>query len=515
MNMAKGLLLGTAAALVTAAAANAADMPVKAAPVQYVKICSLYGDGFYYIPGTDTCLKMGGFLRTQVEYYAGSGAIATGNGTTMSPQARFARDTTNDLNYRTRAVISWDVRQQTEYGTLRTYIRTGIQVTTPSDTEGGAVFWDRAFLQFAGFTVGKTLSFFDLFNYCSLAYHDSRVTGDTCVSNGVTIWGYTADFGGGWTGNVSLESPVGHARAPVVDGSTPGFFAVNGVIVGDTAFATNTGGNGFRMPDIVANLRIDQTWGFAGISGVVHDASGSYYGVAPALSLCNTSTTAATTNCVANGHPADKLGWAISAGGQLNLPGGDIVGINACYTEGAVGYCTRQGVAQVYNANTSVGVGWIADGVFAPGTEVELTRAWSIQAGYQHIWNARWKTSIVGGYAAVDYNSNATGILNSALVAGSICARPVAGLVGNLSAVRADVGNSCNPDYSFWEIGSRTQFNPVPQLDIGFELLYSHHNTAYKGAGLYTVNAPRPAVTLLDDQGVWSAFFRWQRNFYP
>jgi hypothetical protein len=38
-------------------------MPVKAAPVQYVKICSLYGGGFYYIPGTDTCLKMGGYLR--------------------------------------------------------------------------------------------------------------------------------------------------------------------------------------------------------------------------------------------------------------------------------------------------------------------------------------------------------------------------------------------------------------------------------------------------------------------
>jgi Porin subfamily len=59
----KSLLLGTAAGLVAVAGAQAADMPVKAAPVQYVKICSLYGDGFYYIPGTDTCLKMGGYLR--------------------------------------------------------------------------------------------------------------------------------------------------------------------------------------------------------------------------------------------------------------------------------------------------------------------------------------------------------------------------------------------------------------------------------------------------------------------
>ena len=59
----KSLLLGTAAGFVAVAGAQAADMPVKAAPVNYVKICSLYGDGFYYIPGTDTCLKMGGYLQ--------------------------------------------------------------------------------------------------------------------------------------------------------------------------------------------------------------------------------------------------------------------------------------------------------------------------------------------------------------------------------------------------------------------------------------------------------------------
>ena len=76
----KSLLLGSAAGLVAVAGAQAADMPVKAAPVQYVKICSLYGDGFYYIPGTDTCLKLGGYLRVQAEYNAGGGGVAVGNG---------------------------------------------------------------------------------------------------------------------------------------------------------------------------------------------------------------------------------------------------------------------------------------------------------------------------------------------------------------------------------------------------------------------------------------------------
>ena len=52
---------------------------LKAAPVQYVKICSLYGDGFYYIPGTDTCLKMGGYLRVQAEYNMGGGGVPIGD----------------------------------------------------------------------------------------------------------------------------------------------------------------------------------------------------------------------------------------------------------------------------------------------------------------------------------------------------------------------------------------------------------------------------------------------------
>jgi Porin subfamily len=63
MHKVKSLLLGTVAGFAALGGAQAADMPAKARPVQYVKICSLYGDGFYYIPGTDTCLKLGGYLR--------------------------------------------------------------------------------------------------------------------------------------------------------------------------------------------------------------------------------------------------------------------------------------------------------------------------------------------------------------------------------------------------------------------------------------------------------------------
>ncbi len=89
MKMVKSLLLGAAAGLVAVAGAQAADLPVKAKPVQYVKICSLYGAGFYYIPGTDTCLKVGGWVRYETGYgYNGSFTSLWFNNNVEQPRHR-------------------------------------------------------------------------------------------------------------------------------------------------------------------------------------------------------------------------------------------------------------------------------------------------------------------------------------------------------------------------------------------------------------------------------------------
>ncbi len=77
MNMIKSLILGSAAGLVAMSGAQAADLPVKAKAVEYVKVCSLYGAGFYYIPGTDTCIKLGGYLR--VDMGVNTNGVFTGN----------------------------------------------------------------------------------------------------------------------------------------------------------------------------------------------------------------------------------------------------------------------------------------------------------------------------------------------------------------------------------------------------------------------------------------------------
>jgi hypothetical protein len=506
--MVKSLLLGSAAGLVAVAGAQAADMPVKAAPVQFVKICSIYGDAFYYIPGTDTCIKFGGYVRVQAEYNAGAGGIPDGSGS-QALQARYNRWDTNDVDYRSRGALSVDVRQQTEYGTLRTYFRTGIQVTTPGDSEGGAVFIDRAFIQFAGFTVGKTQSFFDLFTYGGgMSYHNVRTAGDTGAI-GTTLWAYTAQFGNGFSGTLSLESPSRNRAIglhPVVDVTGGGFFTSfnpGGAIGGDTAFAHNNGGNGFRVPDVVVNLRVDQAWGFWGFSGGLHEASGAYY---------------ETPNNVNNGHPPDKYGWAAATGGQFILANKDQLGINFCYSEGAAGFCTNAGVFGKYDSSTSIGLGFIADGIFDTGTLVEHTKVWSINAGYQHFWSPQWRTSLYGGYVDIDYSGGATFLINrhlaqsgALLCTGSGTAAPPA----TFTFINPRPGNSCSPDWSFWSIGTRTQWNPVAQLDIGLDILYTHVNTAYQGPAFVSGTSARPPIDFIDDQDVWSFFFRWQRNFFP
>ena len=71
--------------------AQAADLPVKAKAVEYVRICTLYGAGFFYIPGTDTCIKLGGYLRADTTFNGGAHGAPAWNGD-LGQQNRFRDD---------------------------------------------------------------------------------------------------------------------------------------------------------------------------------------------------------------------------------------------------------------------------------------------------------------------------------------------------------------------------------------------------------------------------------------
>ena len=88
MGTSKQLILGASASLVILSGAQAADLPVKGKPVEYVRICSLYGAGFFFIPGTDTCIKIGGYLRADTTFNGGVHGAPAWNGD-LGQQNRF------------------------------------------------------------------------------------------------------------------------------------------------------------------------------------------------------------------------------------------------------------------------------------------------------------------------------------------------------------------------------------------------------------------------------------------
>jgi hypothetical protein len=514
MKMVKSLLLGSAAGLVAVVGAQAADLPVKAKPVEYVKVCSLYGAGFWYVPGTDTCLKIGSYVRVQTAWDAEGGGIPVGFGT---GGGQFTRTDTNEFNYRTRAALSVDLRTQTEYGTLRSYIEVGAEFTTA--TASGAIanvpFFDRGFIQFAGFTAGRIRSYFDINSFAPYSYANSRISGDTGAT-GIYGIAYTAQFGNGVTASLSFEdggASVGGNNTGSAGGR--GRFTTNaGIAAFLTPGAEVVDNRGTMYPDVVGALRIDQAWGYAQIAAALHDASGGYYG---------TSTTFSDLN----GHPGNKTGFAVTGGFTLNdILGfkGDQFGMQAAYSQGAAGYVTRATTPfLVFNSNNNVGMNWVTDGVFDTGTGIELTTVWGINGFVQHFWNPRWRTSLYGGYVEVDYDGTATTMINSHFpgAAGSLQTCGVVGGAVN-SPVTPSAGNSCSPDSSWWQVGTRTQWNPHPDLDIGVDVLWTHLNTAFKGnASAFTGSGARPSCVsavggcTIDDQDVLSVMFRIQRNFLP
>jgi opacity protein-like surface antigen len=116
----KSLLLGSAAALVAVSGARAADAVTVAEPepAEYVKICDVYGAGYFYIPGTETCLRIGGYIR----YDAAGGDLGSFDGARGADVKDGGSQGTWKKNARF-TLKTW-TGQETELGTLKTYTET-------------------------------------------------------------------------------------------------------------------------------------------------------------------------------------------------------------------------------------------------------------------------------------------------------------------------------------------------------------------------------------------------------
>jgi Porin subfamily len=530
MKVVRTLVLGSAAGLLIAGGAQAADLPVKAKAVEYVRICSAYGAGFFYIPGTDTCIKFGGYFRADV-IFNGGGAHGQPPWNGDAGQQNRYRDYFID---RSRMMLTVDTRTATEYGVVRTFGSTKFQFTTlggstfnPNsintslpvgnsnllDTAGGGyvAIYD-LFIQFAGFTFGKSASAFaspwqgtpggNLSSFL-LGGH----SGDGSGTNNIQ---YKVEFGNGVSASIGLDDPTVWDRTAVYNLSLP----LNAVLNTGNAYA------GVHAPEVVGSIRVDQAWGLFQISGAAHEVNASYNILNSAAvpgGAVGPPGAAPTALSEISGHPDTKWGGAVMAALQIkNLPTGtgDDIKFDASYAKGATKYVigtdstspsfamfNGTGVAGAYQG---IGFGATTDAVYLPVANggdgsLHLTESYGLRGAFNHNWDAQWSTSIYGGYAAVRYDGAAKTF---------ICANyTTAG-----KAVSADY--VCNPDFNASQLGLVTRWTPVKNLTFAAEVQWFHLDQKFQGTALLGPTAPKPSARYeFRDQDAVQLEFRVQRNF--
>ncbi|RLQ87552.1 porin [Notoacmeibacter ruber] len=204
----KSLLLGSAASLVAVSGAQAADaIIIEPEPVEYVRVCDAYGAGFYYIPGTETCLSINGYVRFQLGFSSDDDDANNG-------LYGFEDDT---YNASVRGRLNFDARSETEFGTLRSYLRFQGDLTPDLDEaigEDGNVDMEAAFIQLGGLTMGYTGSFYSVGGRSDLYGDDTLNDGS---GDDTIILGYTYAANGFAVG-VSLEDDDTNDFAPDVVG---------------------------------------------------------------------------------------------------------------------------------------------------------------------------------------------------------------------------------------------------------------------------------------------------------
>ena len=252
----KSLLLGSAAALVAVSGARAADAVVyEPEPVEYVKVCDAYGAGFFYIPGTETCLSISGYVWVQLGY----------TNQKLRGTPNYHQLAANSYNPYIRARVNFDARSDTEWGTLRSYIRVQSEWFSGVSADANAVV-DQAFIELGGFRAG----------YTETAWNDA-------MHGGVANWGSHSDWG----------MSYGYQQRFLISYS----FAANGF---SATLSLEDDDNVNYMPDVVALVAYNAGWGGVWAKVAYDEDRFDKYGA------------------IAFASPFD--GFTASIGAQINIP---------------------------------------------------------------------------------------------------------------------------------------------------------------------------------------------------
>jgi hypothetical protein len=290
------------------------------------------------------CIKLGGSLRVDTTFNGSIHGAPAWNGD-LGQQNRY-RDY---YASRSRMALTVDTRTASEYGVVRTFGQADFQFSTQGSNNvnpntftaspgagtntslingpgEGYVAVQYVFIQFAGFTFGKSASAYATPWQGFPGNINSSLLGGQNTDTGVNQIQYTAQFGNGVSGSIGLDDPTVWDRTNVFNLALP----LNAVLSGSNAYA------GVRAPDIVGNLRVDQAWGLFQISAAAHEVSGSYNilnAAAVPAGAQGPAGAAPTALSEISGHPDAKWGGSVMAALQIkNIPtAGDDIKVDVSY----------------------------------------------------------------------------------------------------------------------------------------------------------------------------------------
>jgi Porin subfamily len=498
MTLIKSILLGSAAGLVAVASAQAADLPTrKAAPVEYVRVCNVGGITGWTLPGSDTCMKISGYVTAHViggnlnnQFNWGTapqaiGAIANTPGlatnavlnqlaavddrntqrvllaaSTPQQNTKFFR---NETGWSARANVALDVASNTAYGPLIGHIELQDDISngiTPlqGNPTSNITYLNTAYITWAGVTAGKAQSFFSFIgggdNYNNIFSPDRK------GFNEPMLLAYTASFGGGFTATLSAESPGSNGASGSGTDQTGAYFNTNsGPNPAQFNPALVTYG-GQKWPDIVGALHVKQGWGEAQVSGVLHNVNVSANGF-DGLALCG------TTGALGCNGENNQIGWAVDAGVKINLQpwssgifaAGDDFVVTGAYSRSATWYSGLSDAMDSENGAVN-GNGQpmeLADAFFNPLTNSwSSPTAWSVSALLEHHITPQFYVDLEGSVGGVKWSNMGGGC--NALTAGCQLGQASLGAI--------------SPSAFSWLIGADLGWNPVTNLNFDLELMY-------------------------------------------
>ena len=246
------MLLGSAAALAAVSGAQAADAIVAAEPepIEYVRVCDAFGTGYFYIPGTETCLRINGYLRFQTSFGPDEVNGRQGWGT----------QGTSDWDAFSRAFIVFTSKSDTEFGTLSGTFAGEFNADNDSDVGDSLINVDQAYIQLGGLKAGFFYSWWDKglngetdklgnvteFNSIAYLYESGsfqlgaavdELEGTSTKANGVGIEGIISATLGGVSidllGSYDTEFEEGAVRALISAEIGPGVLQAAGIWASD------------------------------------------------------------------------------------------------------------------------------------------------------------------------------------------------------------------------------------------------------------------------------------------